>query len=456
MYNDFSNQHYTFTKERNAMNLQKYFNRKDKNTQDISDNWDKIILPKLPKNLDEIARKEGAIIRKRGLRSATGLLKILFLYACCNLSFRILAAASCALGIADISDTAWRKRFAKSVPFLRGVLQSMLSTLIPAAGASAFAGVKNVLLVDASTIRQEGAQQFQQRIHLCYSLNENRMKQVKVTDKHTAELLSHFEFKPGDLVMADAGYGTARNYIYAREQGAEAILRISPNNFCLYTADGEKIQLQDMLENAEKQHAEWVDTFGFCRYGKKSAFVRVIANRLPEGQAEKARKRTKRRASKNQQKIRQGTLLYAGWVIFITSLGAEYSGEEIVYLYKSRWQVELLFKRFKQNLSITTLKAGSAAYAEAQVLLWLAIWTAVERQAFLAECHLAEKEECAYSTYTLSKISFLQITEALRLSWALFIDLTDEKYARFITEKERHRMNQNKEFHCAILPGLLA
>ena len=259
--------------------------------------------------------------------------------------------------------------------------------------------------------------------------------------------------------MADAGYGTARNYIYAREQGAEAILRISPNNFCLYTADGEKIQLQDMLENAEKQHAEWVDTFGFCRYGKKSAFVRVIANRLPEGQAEKARKRTKRRASKNQQKIRQGTLLYAGWVIFITPLGAEYSGEEIVYLYKSRWQVELLFKRFKQNLSITTLKAGSAAYAEAQVLLWLAIWTAVERQAFLAECHLAEKEECAYSTYstyTLSKISFLQITEALRLSWALFIDLTDEKYARFITEKERHRMNQNKEFHCAILPGLLA
>ena len=270
------------------MNLQKYFNRKDKNTQDISDNWDKIILPKLPKNLDEIARKEGAIIRKRGLRSATGLLKILFLYACCNLSFRILAAASCALGIADISDTAWRKRFAKSVPFLRGVLQSMLSTLIPAAGASAFAGVKNVLLVDAPTIRQEGAQQFQQRIHLCYSLNENRMKQVKVTDKHTAELLSHFEFKPGDLVMADAGYGTARNYIYAREQGAEAILRISLNNFCLYTADGEKIQLQDMLKNAEKQNAEWVDTFGFCRYGKKSAFVRVIANRLPEGQAEKA------------------------------------------------------------------------------------------------------------------------------------------------------------------------
>jgi len=118
--------------------------------------------------------------------------------------------------------------------------------------------------------------------------------------------------------------------------------------------------------------------------------------------------------------------------------------------------VELLFKCFKQNFSVTALKASDTAYAEAEVLLWLVIWTAVERQAFLAECFLAEKEECSYSTYTLCKISFLQITEALRLSWSLFIDLTDEKYAPFLTEKERWRINQNREFHCAILPGLLA
>lgn len=188
----------------------------------------------------------------------------------------------------------------------------------------------------------------------------------------------------------------------------------------------------------------------------KSAFVRVIANRLPEEQAEKARKRTKRRASKKQRKIRQDTLFCAGWIVLITSLGAEYSGEEIVYLYKSRWQVELLFKRFKQNFSVTALKAGGAAYAETEALLWLVIWTVVERQAFLAECFLAEKEECVCSPYTLSKISFLQITEALRLSWSLFVDLTDEKYARFFAERERRRINQNREFHCAILPGLLA
>lgn len=438
------------------MNLQNHFTKSDKNVQEISDNWNKIIFPHLPENLEEIAKQEGVFKRKRGLRSVAGLLKVLFLYACSNFSFRILAAASCAFGIADISDTAWRKHFSKAAPLLRGVLQGMLSAMISAVDVPAFEGVKNILLVDASTVRQEGAQQHQQRIHLCYSLNENRMKQVKVTDKHTAESLAHFSMGRGDLVLADAGYGTAKNYIYAQEQGAETILRITPKNFCLYNADGEKINLIDMLKDAEKQHAEWVDLFGFCRYGKKSAFVRVIANKLPEEQAEKARKRKKHKATKNQQKIGQETLLCAGWIVLITSLGAKYSGEEIVYLYKSRWQVELLFKRFKQNFSITALKAGGTAYAEAEVLLWLVIWTVVERQAFLAECFLAEKEGCSYSTYTLCKISFLQITEALRLSWSLFLNLSDEKYARFLTEKERWRINQNKEFRCAILPGLTA
>jgi len=64
--------------------------------------------------------------------------------------------------------------------------------------------------VDASVIRQEGKRQEQQRIHMCYSLNQNSMHQIKVTDKHTAESLEHFSLKKGDLVMADAGYGGCR------------------------------------------------------------------------------------------------------------------------------------------------------------------------------------------------------------------------------------------------------
>ena len=96
-------------------------------------------------------------------------------------------------------------------------------------------------------------------------------------------------------------------------------------------------------------------------------------------------------------------------MVVITSLGAGYCGEEILHLYRSRWQVELLFKRFKQNFSVTSLKAGNKNYAETEVLLWLIIWAISERQLFLAECSLAGKGETVnYSLYEKCKISFLR------------------------------------------------
>ena len=438
------------------MNLQNNFTKLNSSIQESFKNWDNKILPYLPQQMDEMAKRTGAMQRKRGVCSCVDLLRMLFLYASSNFSFRILAAAACALGVSTISDTAWRKHFSKASPFLREMLHSLLSSFLPASDISAFRGVKNVLLVDASAIRQDGKRQDQQRIHLCYSLNENRMKQVKVSDKHTAESLIHFSMEKGDLVMADAGYGTAQNYIYAQEQGADAILRITPKNFCLYDADGNKFSLTALLEEAEEKHMEWIDVFGFCRYKGETRFVRVIAHKLPDCQAEKARKRKTRKASKNQRQIGAETLLSAGWITVITSLGAEYCGEEILHLYRSRWQVELLFKRFKQNFSIHTIKAGSIAYAETETLLWLIIWTIAERQSFQAECFLAEKCGISYSAYEECKISFIQVTDALHLSWSLFVDLTDKKYARYLSKKQRRRINQNDEFHSAVLPGLLS
>ena len=84
----------------------------------------------------------------------------------------------------------------------------MLSSFISSkADTSALVKTKNVLLVDASVVSHQEYQQKQQRIHLCYSLNHNRMQQGKVTDKHTAEPLEHFLLRKNDLIFSDAGLG---------------------------------------------------------------------------------------------------------------------------------------------------------------------------------------------------------------------------------------------------------
>ncbi len=382
------------------MNLQNNFNRQNKNLQDVLKKWDEKILPHLPENLEELVLKTGALQRKRGIRSATDLLKILFIYACQEISFRMLAAAACALGISAVSDTSLRKHVSKASSFLHEILSSILSSFLPGPDMSVYGKMKNVLLVDASVIRQDGKKQ---------------------------------------------------------EQQADVILRITPKTFCLYDADRNKIPLVQLLKKAEKNHQEIIDIYGFCQYRTKKAFVRVIAGKLPEEQAEKSRKRKKRTASRKQNQITEETLFCAGWIVVITSLGTEYCGEEILHLYRSRWQVELLFKRFKQNFSITTLKAGNTNYAATEVLLGFIIWVISERQSFLVECFLKEKNETADdSVYEKCKVTFLQIKEILCLSWSQFIDITDKKYSRYLSQRKRYRKNQNDEFHTAILPGLLA
>ena len=95
----------------------------------------------------------------------------------------------------DISDTSWRKHFQKASCFLYEILHYLLPSFLPKPDISGFGRIKNVLLVDASVVRQDGKKQEQQRIHMCYSLNQDRMYEVKVTDQHTTESLTHFSLK---------------------------------------------------------------------------------------------------------------------------------------------------------------------------------------------------------------------------------------------------------------------
>lgn len=75
------------------MNLQNNFIKLNCCIQETFKNWDNKILPHLPHQLNEMAKHTGALQRKRGVCSSVDLLRMLFLYASSNFSFRILAVA---------------------------------------------------------------------------------------------------------------------------------------------------------------------------------------------------------------------------------------------------------------------------------------------------------------------------------------------------------------------------
>ena len=89
-------------------------------------NWVEQIKSMLPKDLDETAKLTGALVRKRGVKSAFDLLRLLLIYAVSTMSICMLSLSARSLELADISDTAMRKRFANSTIWLAYILDSVL------------------------------------------------------------------------------------------------------------------------------------------------------------------------------------------------------------------------------------------------------------------------------------------------------------------------------------------
>jgi Transposase DDE domain len=107
--------------------------------------------------------------------------------------------------------------------------------------------------------------------------------------------------------------------------------------------------------------------------------ARLIAWRVPPAQAD--RRRHKLRAAHRRKWGREPTaerLGWCGWTILVTSVPAErLSAAEAIVLYRARWQVELLFKRWKSQDRVAAL-TGSTEVRQ-MVRVWGRLLAAVVR-----------------------------------------------------------------------------
>ena len=79
-----------------------------------------------------------------------------------------------------------------------------------------------------------------------------------------------------------------------------------------------------------------------------AATGRVCALRKTQEAIRIAHKSLRRKASKKGKQLRPETLEYAKYVIVFTTFPAtEFSDVEVLNWYRTRWQIELVFKRFK-------------------------------------------------------------------------------------------------------------
>ena len=432
------------------------FRTKNGEFQAKFDKWDQEIGRFIPKDFENLARSSGAIIRQRGVEKPVDLLKVLLIWAASNISLRMLSLCACALGVSTISDTAWRKKIVNSSLLLIMALNLFLPK--PPPPNRGIKWERTIHLIDASSIVQQGKNGATFRIHMCYDLKTGRMGEVVVTDNRTAESFDLYStIKEGDILIADAGYGSFKNVDYALKRKADVIIRITPNTIRLIGENGEVINMAKILDTEEsvieKQYS--------ISYKNGLLPVRVIASRLPEDKIDAAKKRKKKEAQKRQSVIKEETLIYAEWVILITTLDDTYSAKEVLDIYRSRWQIELLFKRIKQHFKVTKIRPSSKRYAVALITLWLIIWALAERSKLIGEWALIKKGiglNSRYSAWTVSDYYFHRIKTIIESVWSTILDPVKDidLILKRLQNHKSSRVNQYVKYNWSNFPWIEA
>jgi hypothetical protein len=334
--------------------------------------WETEIRPLLPATYQEQARRLGAWTRTRGIPAIDALLQALLCYVLCARSLRQLGAWATLVGLGSISDRAWSKRLRHSTGWALWLLGALVQPT--SSGSPGPALPLRIRLIDASMVRMKSHRGRCARLHCSYDLREQRLDQVVITDEHQGEGLHHFRLEPGDLIVADRWYCRPTTLQRVSAAHAQVLVRWHSSNLPLTTRDGASFDVAAWLPTIAGETAEMAVMAA-------TQPLRVLACRLSPEAAKREAYRRRRKAVKGGSQVRVQTLVYAAWLLLITSLpAADWPMAEVLTLYRARWQVELLFKRIKQLLRLHGVPSSAYSANEAFLAWSLVGWALLDRQ----------------------------------------------------------------------------
>lgn len=392
------------------------------------DRWTTEVIPRLPASHEHQARELKALVRKRAFEQSSDLLRGLLLYALSPFGFRWLGAWGVLTEVADLSAPAWHKALIRSSAWLLWLIAELLVANDRPVWITQRVR-RRVWVVDASMLGQVGKTGDAWRLHLGFDLLAGSVGQVHLTDRYTGERLDHYALEPGDLVLLDAGYGYRRTLARAIQLGADVLVPFCPNTCPLETHSGQPLSVLDWL----RQDGPRIRSRSACwSLDGRRGQVTIVAKRLSEVQRRAAERRLIRKAQKHARAVSQEALLMCGFLLLLTTLRMEsWSAEELLWLYRARWQVELLFKRMKQLLQLRRIGATSRQGAEATIRALLVAWLLheqvsselhklLERLNAPVEAGSQERQntEQVISTWTLTVLSLETVRQQVVGSWS--------------------------------------
>jgi hypothetical protein len=319
----------------------------------MDEDWP-LLLSMMPSGWQELAHQTQALKGLRQDKEASVCLRTLLLHLGCGYSLRETAVRVREAKLATLSDVAILKRLRKSKDWLQALCLRLLEEQAALARPADGLGLR---LVDATLIQEPGPTGSSWRIHYSLRWPEltcNHFHLTPVQGTGSGESLTHFPVQPGEHLLADRGYSTYAGIRHVVSHDAVATVRLNPQAVRLLAgSEGAGAQqifaLRQKLRSLKKtgQVGCWpVGLTGAA--GQPPVAGRVCVVRKSKAAIAKARAKAIRSAKANGRTVQPATLLYAEYVMVFTTAPETLTAHQILEIYRLRWQIELVFKRFKQ------------------------------------------------------------------------------------------------------------
>lgn len=296
-------------------------------------------------------------------------LRVLFMHLGLGYSLKETAVRAELAGLCKMSSVALFGRLKKFGPFFQALCEKMFKE------NQSFIDAANFRIIDATSIKEPGDTGSSWRFHYSFSIPAMVCDFTKLTStkgKGTGETLTHFPVKENDLIIADRGYCNVRGIAHVKKHGGDVCVRLRHGALPFYSDNDEKINLIPFLKKLTKpgDSAQWScyiksPETGELIKGRICAIRKTPEHILKSHKRCKQKESSKRRAGLNYTTSKDAFYTNEFIIIFTTFDAQEYPLQKILEIYRWRWQIELVFKRFKSLLELghlpkTTQKSARA------------------------------------------------------------------------------------------------
>ena len=314
--------------------------------KEINKNMEKI-LEIMPEGWKEAAKTEKALIRGRNIKTPEELLRLNFLYQTYGGSYGLTAALTqISENQEGLNKTAVEKRIVNSADWLKWLCENLSRQEGFIVEPPEYLNGYRVNVVDASDYACKGSRGAEFRFHYMmnlFTLNTTEMYFTKASEGET--LTRYTQIKENDIIIADRGYCSIKEIRHVLAHKGNYVLRMRSNSFHLYQEDGTKFDLTEELKK-DYTPGRKINMPLLIKSGKERIPVRVCAIAKSDKDVRKSERHMKK-SNHNRRPLSELQTVWSHFVVVVTSLEDKFSTTQILELYRMRWQIELVFKRFK-------------------------------------------------------------------------------------------------------------